>query len=506
MDYVSHPWINAGVMEKRAYQESIARRALEGNLLCVLPTGIGKTPIALLVAVERMSRCRGKVLVLAPTRPLVNQHKETFERFLKIGPEYAVVTGFVGPGKRKYLYEKNDVIFATPQTIRNDVKAGLFDMADFALLVVDEAHRAVRKYSYTYVAQKYMEQAQNPLILALTASPGGVRHKIDEIRDKLFIENVEIRTRDDGDVRPYVQDMEQEFIKVTLPPEIAEIKTCLEKSKEEKISKLVKWGIVHSPLISKAQIIKMQADMARQKSGPSFMAMSVLAEILKIDHALVLVETQCLHALNKYLEKLQADAAEGKTKAVERLVKDEYFKRAVELSTALAETGAEHPKLDKLKSIVSRELYGDARIMIFAQFRDTITKIHSVLKEIPECRPVEFIGQAKKKGRGLSQKEQISILNDFRSGTYNVLVASQVGEEGIDVTETGTVIFYESVPSAIRRIQRSGRTARTRSGKVIVLLAEGTRDIAYQWSGYHKENRMKKILESMQHKSLKEFD
>ncbi len=505
MNYVSHPWFNPGVLENRAYQENIRNRALEGNLLCVLPTGIGKTPIAVMVAVERMANNKGKILVMAPTRPLVSQHKKSFERFLKLGPEYAVVTGLVNPDKRKELYEKNDVIFATPQTIRNDLKAGFLHLNDFALLVVDEAHRAVRKYSYTYVAQKYMEQSRHPLILALTASPGGFRYRIDEIRDKLFIKNVEIRTRDDEDVKPYVQDVDQDYIKVKLPDYIVEIKNYLERAKDDKLQKLMKWGIIHSPMVNKTQIIKMQNELSKRKTGPSFMAMSMLAEMLKLDHALVLVETQSVYSLKKYMEKMEKDAAEGKTKAVSRLVKDENFRLASELTEKIYNEGKEHPKIYKLKEIVENELKEDARIMIFAQFRDTITKIREVLSGIPGCRPVEFIGQAKKSGKGLSQAEQIGILNDFRLGTYNVLVASQIGEEGIDIEETSVVIFYESVPSAIRKIQRSGRTARTRSGKVIMLLSEGTRDIAYHWSGYHKERRMKKILEDMQHKTLKEF-
>ncbi|MBI5347263.1 MAG: DEAD/DEAH box helicase [Candidatus Aenigmarchaeota archaeon] len=505
MEYVFHPWINQGTMEKREYQEHIAKRALDGNMLCVLPTGIGKTPIAVLVAVERMAQKNGKVLMMAPTRPLVNQHRKTFEHFLKIGPEYAVVTGLVMPEKRKELYEKNDVIFSTPQTIRNDLKSGLLSLDDFALLVVDEAHRAVRKYSYTFVAKKYMEQSRHPLILALTASPGGVRYRIDEICEKLSIENVEIRTRDDEDVRPYVQDVEHDFVKVMLPENISEIRAHLEMAKDEKIQKLMTWGFIHTPIINKSQIIGLQAELAKKKSGSSFMAMSFLAEILKIDHALVLLETQCIYALKKYLEKLQQDAQAGKTKAVVRLVKDGNFRLAAELTEKLYNEGKEHPKIERLKEIVEKELSADARIMIFAQFRDTISKIREVLSEIPECRRVEFIGQAKKAGKGLSQAEQIGILNDFKLGTYNVLVASQIGEEGLSIEETDSVIFYEGVPSAIRKIQRAGRVARTRPGKIIILLTKGTRDEAYYWTGYHKERKMKKILEGMQNKTLKGF-
>ncbi len=107
-----------------------------------------------------------------------------------------------------------------------------------------------------------------------------------------------------------------------------------------------------------------------------------------------------------------------------------------------------------------------------------------MLVQIKGAAPVEFIGQAKKKGKGLSQKEQMQILNEFQMGFYNILCASQVAEEGLDVVETNVVVFYEPTPSAIRKIQRSGRTSRTKQGKVIVLMTKNTRDEAYQWSAH----------------------
>ena len=222
----------------------------------------------------------------------------------------------------------------------------------------------------------------------------------------------------------------------------------------------------------------------------------------------MLLETQCLHALGKYLDKLSLET----TKASLRLQGEENFVNAVRLTKELIEEGKEHPKMEKLSSIIEKELKGkDARIIVFAQYRDTIEKIYQALSKIKGAAPAEFIGQAKKSGKGLSQKEQVQILNEFQMGFYNVLCASQVAEEGLDVVETNVVVFYEPTPSAIRKIQRSGRTARTKQGKVIVLIAKGTRDEAYHWSAHNKEKQMKKTLYNMQHgkteaqKSLSSF-
>jgi len=100
----------------------------------------------------------------------------------------------------------------------------------------------------------------------------------------------------------------------------------------------------------------------------------------------------------------------------------------------------------------------------------------------------------------MTQKEQKLILDRFRKGKINCLVASSVGEEGIDLPEVDLVIFYEPIPSAIRKIQRAGRTARLKPGKVIILMVKGTRDESYHWAAYHKEKRMYNVLNDLKEK------
>ena len=169
MQYVSHPWLNDNVIEKRDYQERITNTALSGNTLVVLPTGLGKTNIAALVTAEVLRKMPdGKILFMAPTRPLVNQHKKNFERFFKLGLELVTITGQDKPEERARLY-KAHMIFSTPQTIRNDLKSGKIDLSQFSLCIFDEVHRAIGKYAYPYIAKVY--SYHKGLILALTASP-----------------------------------------------------------------------------------------------------------------------------------------------------------------------------------------------------------------------------------------------------------------------------------------------------------------------------------------------
>lgn len=193
--------------QAREYQKRIAQVATSTNTLVVLPTGLGKTMIAIMVTAETLEKDPGsKVMVLAPTRPLVLQHRRAFGEGLKL-PEgsMATLTGTVDPGEREALWMKSRVIFATPQTVYNDVRHGRVSLREVALAVFDEAHRSVKDYTYTKLATAYRESARSPLIMGLTASPGASREKVNEIKRNLFIESVEARTEESDDVKEYVE-------------------------------------------------------------------------------------------------------------------------------------------------------------------------------------------------------------------------------------------------------------------------------------------------------------
>ena len=103
---------------------------------------------------------------------------------------------------------------------------------------------------------------------------------------------------------------------------------------------------------------------------------------------------------------------------------------------------------------------------------------------------------------GLKQKKQIEVVQKFRDGEFKVLVATRVGEEGLDIAEVNQVIFYDNVPSSIRFIQRRGRTGRKDTGKLVVLIAKNTIDETYYWIGKRKitaaksmGSKMTKVLE-----------
>jgi Fanconi anemia group M protein len=129
-----------------------------------------------------------------------------------------------------------------------------------------------------------------------------------------------------------------------------------------------------------------------------------------------------------------------------------------------------------------------------------VEKIKDVLEK-EGIKSEILIGQATKEGKGMTQEKQIETLKRFKENEFNVLIGTSISEEGLDVPAVDYAIFYESVPSEIRTIQRKGRVGRQTAGKIIFLLTKDTRDEAYYWAAFQKEKKMKGIIYDMKKKS-----
>jgi ERCC4-related helicase len=490
----------------RQYQQTIFETTKEKNTLVVLPTGTGKTLIAIMLTVERFKKFPlQKILILAPTKPLIEQHLTSFkEKLPESWADMQLFTGKTNAEKRKKIWQTAEFIFSTPQCIANDLDKKLYDLSDVSLLVVDEAHRCLKNYAYNRVAQKYKQQANNQRILALTASPGSDKQTIMTICENLNIEEVELRTRYSSDVKPYLQELEFEKIEVDFPPELIEIKFLLEDIYNEKAQDLVNRKLVHGAT-NKVVLLKLQArlmgELRTSQDGYKMKAVSLTAQALKISHAIELIETQTVNSLLEYMRDLFLQSEEKKSKGVQIVTSDPRFTKAYTLATLLKN---EHPKIDALYEQIKTQIEKDpkSKIIIFAQFRETVRKIQETLNQIPQINAEIFVGQAQKQNSrgqktGLKQKEQKEMIENFKEGKINVLVATSIAEEGLDIPEVSMVIFYEPIPSAIRKIQRAGRTARLSPGQLKILITKNTRDEIYHYASYHKEKRMYKAIEDI---------
>ncbi|MDP3965963.1 MAG: DEAD/DEAH box helicase [archaeon] len=491
-------------IKPRRYQEEIFKTCLKKNCLVVLPTGLGKTLIALMLTVEKMKEFPGnKVLFLAPTKPLCEQHQEYFKKNLpELFGSIELFTGAVDSKKRKKVWDTGDIIFSTPQCIANDLKKGLYTLSEVCLLVEDEAHRCVKNYDYNFVAQRFKEES-NGRIIGLTASPGSDPKKIKEICKNLSIEEVELRTRDSHDVKEYIQKLEFEKRELELSKDILEVRNILKIIFDEYTDELKLKNFLFGPA-NKINLIELQkklgSQISRNFSHPSsYFAISHVAQAIKISHALELIETQTLEGFQKYLKNIFNQAEKRQSKGVVKLAKREDFNLAYSKTNFLIEKGEEHPKVKEIIKVVrdERKKKENPKIIIFTQFRDTANLISNNLNKLEGVKSKIFVGQRKLEGSGLSQKEQKKIIKDFSDGKTNVICATSIGEEGLDIPEVDSVVFYEPVSSAIRSIQRRGRTGRLSNGKLIILITKGTKDEFSYYASLSREKKMQKSIEKI---------
>ena len=492
--YIAHKFIKPDSVELRDYQTNLADGAKKENSLIVLPTGLGKTTIALQVIADYLQKGTGGVLFLAPTRVLVNQHYEFLKENLLI-EDIGIVTGEDLPQKRKKKW-MNSVICATPEITRNDLERNIVSSDQFNLVIFDEAHRTVGDYAYSQIVDSI--QGNNIRILGMTATLPSEKEKATEIITKLRIQNLLQRADDSPDVQPYVQETDTEWVRVELPGEMKAIQSCLRLALDERYIILRRNGLRLSDNKSLSQLLNSRQYVLtqnRRSAKPLFTA-------IRITYALNIFEA---HGITPFLEFCKRTQNKKGVGIKELFEVDPNFTRAINLAKKEQLKEYEHPKINKLIEILHNE---KSKVLIFSSYRDSVNVIHKKLVELGVNAEI-LIGKAGE--TGLKQEKQIETVQRFRDGITKALVATRVGEEGLDISEVNLVIFYDNVPSSIRFVQRKGRTGRKDKGRLIVLIAKNTIDETYYFIGKRKiesaKNMGKKLSSQLENneKSLDDF-
>jgi len=478
--YIEHTLIKKDSIEYREYQINLANQAIKENCLVVLPTGLGKTTVALQVIAEFLSKNTGGVLFLAPTRVLAHQHYEFLKNNLRID-DIALVTGEDLVTKRKKLWI-NSVICATPEITKNDLDRQLVSPEQFSLLIVDEAHRTIGDYAYSGIAERFRNT--NVRIIGMTATLPSEKEKATEILQTLKITSIAQRTEDSPDVKPYVQQTDTQWVTVELPTEMKEIQACTRAALESRYQDLRRAGLNLSDNKSLSQLLRVREFVIRQNKR----AAKPLFTAIRIIHALNVLESHGITSFLRFCERTQKKKGVGIRDLFEN---DLNFAKAIRLAKTAQANGIEHPKIIKLKEILESVT---GKVLVFTSYRDSVDVIHQKLVEMGIAAGF-LIGKAGE--TGLKQKKQIEAVQKFRDGEYKVLIATRVGEEGLDISEVSLVVFFDNVPSSIRYIQRKGRTGRKEYGRLVVLIAKDTTDETYYWIGKRKVTAAKNMGEKM---------
>ena len=479
-EFIEKKYVKKNSIEKREYQINLANQASQENCVVVLPTGLGKTAIALQVIADYLSKGTGGVLFLAPTRVLVNQHYEFLKENLLLD-DISLITGEDSIQKRTKLWN-NSIVCATPEIAKNDLDRQIVMPEQFNLVIFDEVHRTVGDYAYSGIAQRF--ENSNIRILGMTATLPSEKDKATEILTKLRISRVAERNEESPDVKPYTQLTNTEWINVELPLEMKSIQKLLKLALDERYETLRKNGIRLAEQQSLSALLRIRQfvlNQNRRSAKPLFTA-------IRIHYALNILEAHGITPFLKFCERARTKKGAGVKELFEV---DPNFTRAIHLAKDAQSKGIEHSKIPKLKEIVE-SIPGKA--LIFTSYRDSVDVIFNKLTEMGISAGI-LIGKAGE--TGLKQKKQIETVQKFRDGMFRVLIATRVGEEGLDISEVNQVIFYDNVPSSIRFIQRRGRTGRKDTGKLVVLIAKNTIDETYYWIGKRKMSSAKSMGEKM---------
>ena len=495
---LTHPRLSDGV-EARAYQLLAAKQAISGSTLLVMPTGLGKTAVQWMAMAEAIDG-PGRIVLVAPTTGLVAQQAKMAKQFIKIDSERIVtLTGQDRPQKREEIWKDAKIVMATPHVIRNDARNGRILLSEIDLLIVDEAHHATGSDSMAQLGDMYLEASSKALVLAATASPGVKSSKVLEVIQRLGIERLHVTKRDDDLVQPYITAMEIEKHELNLPDEMLEIIRPMRVLESEEAEFLRRGGfLTGSGRITTAAIEEAQKRASAaigRGDARGYDAAKRIGDLRRLHRLLDLLDTQGLKCAIMYLERARSDT-DRKTKRFLSLSAVSSFLREYRTKDE------HHPKPALVVELVKKGLSGEGKVIIFTEYRDTVDNLMRILENESGIMPGRFVGQASKGSQiGMKQKEQIAQLDRFREGEINVLVATSVGEEGLDVPAADSVILYEPVPSAIRAIQRRGRTARQKDGDVHILIAKGTRDEYVQQASLRREAMMYRTLNSLKNQS-----
>ena len=500
MPVLNHPFLQDGI-EARGYQIAATQACIRCSTLLVMPTGFGKTAVQWNCIADALGSGIEKIVITAPTVGLVDQQRRMILERIRIDADRVrTYTGSDRPAKRGDIWNESTIIIATPQVIRNDVDSGLIHLSNVGLLIIDEAHHAKGNHATAQVAERYQSQASEPWLVAATASPGSTQNAIRQLWDRLSVNRIFVAKREDDLLKPYAVDMNIATIRVMLDAKTLALLEPLEAHQFEETDALKRQGFLAPTDHLTAGLIEeaaQRASVAISRRDPrGYDAARRISDVRRMHMLLDLLKTQGLRSARSYLERADEQLREGE-RSTSRFLKKHVIHNFRQATQGMEEC---HPKPAYVRQLVQEHLekHPEERILIFSEYRDTVEHLVDDLNQLPEANVDRFIGQSKRgKREGMSQKQQLEQLERFRNGDMNVLVATSVGEEGLDVPSASMVLFYEPVSSAIRTIQRRGRTARERSGSVHVLVANDTRDVHVLHASRNREKRMHSVLGRM---------
>ncbi|KAG7201536.1 hypothetical protein KM043_004287 [Ampulex compressa] len=506
-------WIYPENYPLREYQFEIVQTALYNNTLICLPTGLGKTFIAAVLMYNFWRWYpRGKIIFLAPTKPLVAQQIDACHNIMGIPSKETVeLTGAIPQKQRENAWSSKRVVFATPQVFHNDLDKNIVPSELVKCVVIDEAHRALGKHSYCECIKILCTKNEYFRVLALSATPGNKIDNVHEVLQNLRISHLELRDETSPDVSPYINHRKVDIILVPLSNELAKFKERYIIIMDRHVKYIIQNNVLrgHTANISKGRIFYLVKEFQKKSNRSSNYGqiMKTLNILLTMYHAYELMVRHGLRAFHRFYQNHSDKFWMNDEIQLLALLDDIESYLGPFPNVQPTPNGVlpdipqdivfGHNKFHKLKELLlvhfkrAEQNQRDTRAIVFVEYRDIVNEVYVLLLQSrPLIRPQMFVGQA-----GQKQRHQIKALEDFKGNHVNVLISTSIGEEGLDVGEVDLIICFDiSQQSPTRLVQRMGRTGRKRDGHIIVLVTDGKEHETLKSTMARRDSLNNKIL------------
>ncbi|XP_014646150.1 PREDICTED: probable ATP-dependent RNA helicase DHX58 [Ceratotherium simum simum] len=518
-------------MELRPYQWEVIMPALEGkNIIIWLPTGAGKTRAAAYVAKRHLETVDGaKVVVLVNRVHLVTQHREEFSRML--GKRWTITTlsGDMGPRAGfGHLARSHDLLICTAELLHmaltSPEEEEHVELNAFSLLVVDECHHTHKDTVYNIILSRYLEQKLQrtrplPQVLGLTASPGtGGASKLKGAIDHILQLCANLDTwciMSPHNHRPQLQELSPQHCK--------QYDLCQRRSQDPFADKLKNlMDQVHNqlemPELSRdfgTQVYEQQVvELSQTAAEAGLQQRRVYAlHLRRYNDALLIHDTvravDALATLQDFYDRERATKTQ--VLRAERWLLALFDGHKNELAR-LATHGPENPKLEVLEQIL-RKQFGSSespRGIIFTRTRQSTHSLLLWLQHQPGLQTVDIRAQLltgagnSSQSTHMTQREQQEVIQKFRVGTLNLLVATSVAEEGLDIPQCNVVVRYGLLTNEISMVQARGR-ARAGQSVYSFVATENSRELRRELTNEALEALMEKAVAAVQEMDQAEY-
>lgn len=508
------------VRNVRDYQRELYKKTLKHNTICFLPTGMGKTLTATLVVSHMIQENPTRQVVFVVDRKiLVFQQADAMRGDLRevclseSDPHshrpvrIASVCGdkrSLDEGSRK-LYE-HDLIVITAGSYLNLLESGELRWEDVSCLVLDEAHHCTKRHPYNELMKKYYHDESgtfnhHPKLLGLTASPAGddtvkkTEVKLRQLMKNMASELAKV-TVNEEDFEKHKPTTRIRCEKALYSPEekhlglIISTYACDCVAKTNGNAAVETLAEVDIPKIKEkgldtdiVQRLTQAATVALDKFKPSKETAFLLKHLEKICGSWSVLHDTGVASCLEYLETMKDEFSEAKAYSLptDRLTSElSTFSDSKEKPAGEVVGSGVQKVIEELLKLPWEERRQQSKRMfalVLVQRREAAAKLQSYLNDHPKLRHLglhtaKIVGHGKNgqegSGPGMTTVQQKTEMEHVRNDKYQIIVATSVAEEGLDLPECKLVVKMDVPQTVTSLVQIRGR-ARERGGEFVAI-------------------------------------